>query len=133
MEAQKNHIVKARLLLLGGLVLVGVCGATGSVSALSTHAVADPLLPVVGDVSSYQATLDDYMGNLFEIIHVTTFYIGLTALMIGVVLSFLGQQRSERSLMGYSVGVGGLLLLLLYFGYEVLFGLLQWTFKVGTW
>jgi len=73
------------------------------------------------------------MGNLFDIVHVTAFYVGLSSLMIGVVVSFLGSRRSDLSLLGYSIGTGGAFLLLLYYGYDILFGLLRWTFKVGTW
>ncbi|CDK38206.1 putative membrane protein [Halorubrum sp. AJ67] len=84
-------------------------------------------------MDSYGTVLDDLMGNLFEIVHVTVFYVGLSALMIGVVLSFLGSRRGDRSLLGYAIGTGGGFLLLLYYGYDILFGLLRWTFKVGTW
>lgn len=126
MPTRRKRLLRVRPLLLGGVLLLSIGVFSGTVSA-------SPLPTIVGTTMPPQEMIAEYMGRLFEILHVTVFYVGLTSLMIGVVLGFLGQQRGERSMTGYSIGVGGAMLLLLYYGYDILFGLLRWTFKVGTW
>lgn len=133
MRTREKRTLEFRVLLYAGVLCVGVAVFTGTASAAPNVGLSGTGITPVPLVASYQAVLDDLMGNLFDIVHVTAFYAGLTALMAGVILSFLGQRRGGLSLLGYSVGTGGAFLLLLYFGYEILFGLLRWTFKVGTW
>lgn len=133
MRPSEKRTLAVRLLLFAGVACVGVGAFAGGAAATSDAILSGADLAFAARVDSYGTVLDDLMGNFFEVVHVTAFYVGLSALMIGVVISFLGSRRSDRSLLGYSIGTGGAFLLLLYYGYDILFGLLRWTFKVGTW
>ena len=75
------------------------------------------------------ATEDGYtsmLDNLFSIAHTTLQYAGFITVFAGATLWFTARRSSDRAQTGVWLLIGGLAMILFYFGFSAFVALLKW-------
>jgi hypothetical protein len=76
-----------------------------------------------------EATEDGYtsmLDNLFSIAHTTLQYAGFITVFAGATLWFTARRSSDRAQTGVWLLIGGLAMILFYFGFSAFVALLKW-------
>ena len=73
--------------------------------------------------------MDQYKGmlnNLYEVAHTTLQYAGFVAVFAGAVLWFTARRSSDRAQTGVWLLIGGLIMIVFYFGFTAFVSVLKW-------
>ncbi len=109
-------------LLIGFLV-------TGAGLGMATVAADEDPCTSPGDSDDCEGSMDDYTGmlqNLFEIAHITLQYAGFITIFAGATLWFTARRSSDRAQTGVWLLIGGLAMIVFYFGFSAFVSLLAW-------
>jgi hypothetical protein len=71
------------------------------------------------------------LENIYKIAEALLQYSGFVAVFAGVTLWFGTSNNSDRSQLGMWLTVGGLCMIVLFFGFSSLVGLLKWIGSAG--
>ena len=121
--SQLKRVVMSFLLI--GFVVTGAGIGMGSVAATTAE---DPCTSP-GDSADCTGSMDDYTGmlqNLFEIAHITLQYAGFITIFAGATLWFTARRSSDRAQTGVWLLIGGLAMIVFYFGFSAFVSLLAW-------
>lgn len=86
------------------------------------------------DSSSCSASKDKYtsmLGNLFDVALDTLKYAGFIVAAVGAVLWFSARRNSGRAQTGVWLFVGGMAMIVLFFGFDIMVALLKWLTQTG--
>lgn len=112
--------------LVASLIFVTTLGATvGTVSAQCE----DPT-----NVDNCEGGMDQYtdmLKNVYEVAHTTLQYAGFVAVFAGAVLWFTARRSSDRAQTGVWLLIGGLIMIVFYFGFTAFVSLLKWIAEGG--
>lgn len=114
-------------LLLFSFVLTSGMGAAGGVMAASCE---DPT-----NVDTCNGSMDGYtsmLDNLFEVAHTTLQYAGFVTVFAGATLWFTARRSSDRAQTGVWLLIGGLAMIVFYFGFTAFVSLLKWIAEGGS-
>ena len=75
-----------------------------------------------GGMDQYTSMLD----NVYEVAHTTLQYAGFVAVFAGAVLWFTARRSSDRAQTGVWLLIGGLIMIVFYFGFTAFVSLLKW-------
>jgi len=79
-----------------------------------------------GNCSASQDGYTDMLDNLFSIAHTTLQYAGFITVFAGATLWFTARRSSDRAQTGVWLLIGGLAMILFYFGFSAFVALLKW-------
>jgi len=124
-----SHAIKriAMSVLLFSFVLTSGTAAVGSVMAQSCE---DPT-----QVDSCDAGMEGYtsmLDNVFEVAHTTLQYAGFVTVFAGATLWFTARRSSDRAQTGVWLLIGGLAMIVFYFGFTAFVSLLKWIAEGGS-
>jgi hypothetical protein len=105
-----------RLLLIASVLLVGASIPVAAQS--STDTPPDP--------AATKADYENMLGNLYTVAHTTLKYAGFVTAFFGSVLWFSARRNSDRAQTGIWLLVGGLVMIVFYFGFTGFVALLKW-------
>lgn len=113
--------------LLFSFVMMSGMVASGSVMAQSCE---DPTQVdnCSGGMDGYTSMLD----NLFEVAHTTLQYAGFVTVFAGATLWFTARRSSDRAQTGVWLLIGGLAMIVFYFGFTAFVSLLKWIAEGGS-
>jgi hypothetical protein len=74
----------------------------------------------------------DMLDNLFSIAHTTLQYAGFITVFAGATLWFTARRSSDRAQTGVWLLIGGLAMILFYFGFSAFVALLKWIADGGA-
>ncbi len=104
--------------------------AAGSVMAQDNTDCQDPTQVdnCSGGMDGYTSMLD----NLFEVAHTTLQYAGFVTVFAGATLWFTARRSSDRAQTGVWLLIGGLAMIVFYFGFTAFVSLLKWIAEGGS-
>jgi len=80
------------------------------------------------EMSGYTGMLD----NVFEVAHTTLQYAGFVTVFAGATLWFTARRSSDRAQTGVWLLIGGLAMIVFYFGFTAFVSLLKWVAEGGS-
>ena len=123
-----SHAISRAVLSMLALSFVLTAGGIGAASV-----VADDCSPSSPD--SCEAGMDGYtsmLDNLFEVAHTTLQYAGFVTVFAGATLWFTARRSSDRAQTGVWLLIGGLAMIVFYFGFTAFVSLLKWIAEGGS-
>lgn len=79
-----------------------------------------------GNCTASEDGYTDMLDNLFSIAHTTLQYAGFITVFAGATLWFTARRSSDRAQTGVWLLIGGLAMILFYFGFSAFVALLKW-------
>ncbi len=119
----------AMAMLVVSFIVVGGGMATSTVMA-EDDPCEDPTRSDECDAGMEGFT--DMLDNLFEVAHTTLQYAGFITVFIGATLWFTARRSSDRAQTGVWLLIGGLAMILFYFGFTAFVSLLKWVAEGGS-
>jgi len=125
--------------LLVSFIALGTVAA-GSVAA-QTNTTACSDIEDTGDIDKYDSCeagdLQDsgytsMLDNVFEVAHTTLQYAGFVTVFAGATLWFTARRSSDRAQTGVWLLIGGLAMIVFYFGFTAFVSLLKWIAEGGS-
>ncbi|KZX46239.1 hypothetical protein [Haloarcula sp. K1] len=86
------------------------------------------------NVDNCEGGMDQYVNmldNVYEVAHTTLQYAGFVAVFAGAVLWFTARRSSDRAQTGVWLLIGGLIMIVFYFGFTAFVSLLKWIAEGG--
>ncbi|QLH82178.1 hypothetical protein [Halosimplex pelagicum] len=117
----------AMSMLLFSFVLTSGMVAAGNVMAQSCE---DPTK--VDNCSAGMDGYTDMLDNVFEVAHTTLQYAGFVTVFAGATLWFTARRSSDRAQTGVWLLIGGLAMIVFYFGFTAFVSLLKWIAEGGS-
>ena len=126
-------------MLLVSFVATGMGLGVGSVAANTTNCEDV-------NVNDYDSVVDNFddcesnemsgytgmLDNLFEVAHTTLQYAGFVTVFAGATLWFTARRSSDRAQTGVWLLIGGLAMIVFYFGFTAFVSLLKWVAEGGS-
>jgi heme A synthase len=125
--------------LLVSFVALGTVAA-GSVAA-QTNGTDCSDIEDTGNISAYDSCqagdLQDsgytsMLDNVFQVAHTTLQYAGFVTVFAGATLWFTARRSSDRAQTGVWLLIGGLAMIVFYFGFTAFVSLLKWIAEGGS-
>jgi len=83
-----------------------------------------------GSVLACDASMDSYedmLASMYSVAHTTLQYAGFITVFAGAIMWFTARRSSERAQTGVWLLMGGLGMILFYFGFEVFVQVIKWV------
>lgn len=111
------------------VVLLGVGGAVGMAAADDCRLTSPEQLSECENPGNSVGDLlfSDMLDNIFDFAQATLQYAGFVAVFAGVTLWFSTSSNSDRGQVGVWLTVGGLAMIVFYFGFSSLVGLARYV------
>lgn len=115
--------------LMFSVVLLGVGGAVGMAAADDCRLTSPEQLSECENPGNSVGDLlfSDMLDNIFDFAQATLQYAGFVAVFAGVTLWFSTSSNSDRGQVGVWLTVGGLAMIVFYFGFSSLVGLARYV------
>lgn len=108
-------------------LLVSMMFVTTLGAAVGTVAAQEKCGPTnVDNCDAGMGQYTDMLNNLYEVAHTTLQYAGFVAVFAGAVLWFTARRSSDRAQTGVWLLIGGLIMIVFYFGFTAFVSLLKW-------
>lgn len=111
--------------LVLSMSLMTLGGAMGSMAAQSSCDASN-----ASSMTSCNASMTEYknmLGSLYSVAHTTLQYAGFIAVFAGAILWFTARRSSDRAQTGVWLLIGGLIMIVFYFGFTAFVSLLHWV------
>jgi hypothetical protein len=108
------------------VLLIGAAGMVGSVAGQNSScdtANASSMTECDASMTQYQ----NMLGSLYGVAHITLQYAGFIAVFAGAILWFTAKRSSDRAQTGVWLLIGGLIMIIFYFGFEAFVSVLRWV------
>jgi hypothetical protein len=115
-------------------LVVSMLFATTLGATVGTVAAQDNCGPQNAGTDACQGGMDQYtsmLDNVYEVAHTTLQYAGFVAVFAGAVLWFTARRSSDRAQTGVWLLIGGLIMIVFYFGFTAFVSLLKWIAEGG--
>jgi hypothetical protein len=115
--------------MMFSMVLIGAGGAVGMVAADDCRLTSPEQLSECENPGDSVGDLlfSDMLDNIFDFAKATLQYAGFVAVFAGVTLWFSTGKNSDRGAVGVWLTVGGLAMIIFYFGFSSLVGLARYV------
>ena len=122
-----SRIKRVVLAMLVVSVIVPAAGVgIASVAAQQNGSCEGPSNIEEDNCKATEKGYTDMLDNLFNIAHTTLQYAGFITVFAGATLWFTARRSSDRAQTGVWLLIGGLAMILFYFGFSAFVALLKW-------
>lgn len=122
-------------LLVSTTLIIGSVGAIGTVAAQGECDMSSPEGMNNCDDDDFDSLSDtiyeEVLGNIYSVAHTTLQYLGFVTVFAGVTLWWGTSESSDRAQIGMWLTFSGLAMIVMFFGFSTLVGLLEWIASGG--